>query len=1090
MKLSSLKTKTFLYPFGFSLVVGASLWILDTVLDMVYYYEGPFLDLLFYEIPPHEIYVRLLILGVCAVAGAILGVYQILWQNRLYREQLWYSQTLHSIGDGVIATDTEGRVTYVNRQAELLTGWSSSEAKGLPIAEVFQVVNEETKSPVENPVGRVLKEGRIIGLANHTELLAKDGRRLPILDSGSPIKYEDEIVGAVLVFRDDSERRKKEKAIQAREKRLATLLQNIPGMAYRCINDQHWTMQFVSDGCKSLTGYQPLDLIQNTTISYAELIQPADRNIVEKKVQEAIRKDEPFEVEYRIQTKDGVTKTVWERGRLVENSEGHQILEGHISDVTKRREMETRYHSLFTSIWDAILIADTHRNIIDCNPAFEEKFGYSLEELRGHKTEYIYADHQEYRILGKAIQEHQADRELRVTVNYQTKSGVIFPGDTGVYFLKDEHGEMTGFIGVIRDVSQKMESKQAIFESETRFRKIFEESPVGMAILNQEFHFEAVNKSLCEMLEYSPTQLKAHALPSVVLPEDRESTTDILRKLSQHEPFSRQIEKQYVTDTDKVVWGKTTLTNLFSGSEQSEYLVMIEDVTSQKQSELALQQSRRELQQILDNLHEGIYRMSYDNEILFANDRMAQMLGYESADEIIGKRTDDLPFTPQLSHEKFQQILREKGAVRDFEGTWVHDQGWRVEVLENAVEVTDEAGNPIYYEGTVKDISEQKELEKQLIQSQKMEALGQIAGGIAHDFNNVLAAINSAQEILNVKIQDDNLRKYLQIIQSSVDRGNTVTKRMLTFTRPADPETKAITVSDFLYEIKEIGAHTLPKNVNIRVKIATEEDRIWADPAQLQQILITMCINAADAMPDGGTITLQAISVSSGEIPSHAASPNSDYLGIQVIDEGIGMDAETQDRIFEPFFTTKKSTDGTGLGLAIVQSIIRKNSGWITVESQPGKGTTFTLGLPKAAPRDLRELELDELPEQVPYGVGQHILYIEDEASIRELMREALTNLDYTVAPVSNASDALEYYNHHSDTIDLIVTDIGLPDMHGRELITQLRATNAGQPIVAVTGYVRDEIVSSLEAAGATRVFQKPINIKRLARVIDELIPE
>ncbi|MCF7668522.1 MAG: PAS domain S-box protein [Verrucomicrobia bacterium] len=313
------------------------------------------------KIDKNEIYEQLytqnnyiIVLIILLIVSITIGVafFYSYRQHNIYRS-LWQSQeefktTLQSIGDGVITTDKSGVVTYLNPIAEKLTGWRASEATRNELGTVFNIINEDTRAKTENPVARVLKHGLIVGLANHTLLISKDGKEIPIADSAAPIRSRDgEIIGVVLVFRDQTEERNQQKTIEESRRQLQTLMSNLPGMAYRCKNDPDWTMEFVSDGCLELTGYAADELEDNRIISYAETIHPDDRERVDDSVQNGVSTHAHFEMEYRIITKHGRTKWVWERGQCVDlGNDGSAKLEGFITDITQRKYAVDELRSL------------------------------------------------------------------------------------------------------------------------------------------------------------------------------------------------------------------------------------------------------------------------------------------------------------------------------------------------------------------------------------------------------------------------------------------------------------------------------------------------------------------------------------------------------------------------------------------------------------------------------------------------------------------------------------------------------------------------------------------------------------------------
>jgi|GEM_PF-1173281 len=506
-------------------------------------------------------------------------------------------------------------------------------------------------------------------------------------------------------------------------------------------------------------------------------------------------------------------------------------------------------------------------------------------------------------------------------------------------------------------------------------------------------------------------------------------------------------------------------------------------------TEQALTESERNYRQIIENMQEGLFRIDAQGTILMVNSRMAEILDYDSVDNLVGKNVRDFHFFQSGSHDFFLNDLLKQGRIVNYDNQWQTKTGRKLFVRKSAHVVSDPKGNVLYYEGTVSDITEQKETEKQLLHAQKMESMGHIAGGIAHDFNNVMATISGAEQMLSVHLesflqQDNNpLGKYLKMIESSIERGRTVTDRMLTFTRSDTPNFQPISAMKYLSDISEIAAHTLPKNVHVDVRSYEGNDRIVGDRGQLQQILMNLCINAADAMPEGGQLTLSLRNPDTQELSTHNMNPEHNYLCIEVQDTGTGMDQETQRKIFDPFFTTKEPGKGTGLGLSVVYKIVENHNGWIDVESVPGKGTIFTIGMPLVPETRENDNKLNHL-SAAQTGSGEEILVVDDEAAIRDLLVEVLVKNNYVVTAAENGQRALELFEGKSEGFDLVITDLGLPKLSGTELAKRIHKKRPNQCIIGSTGYIDPDEHTRLASYGFQYILQKPFQLKEVLQIV------
>ncbi len=650
-----------------------------------------------------------------------------------------YRTILYSIGDAVITTDHQHLVQQMNPIAENLTGWSEAEAMGHPLEDVFHIINEEIRVPVENPAKKVLRDGKIVGLANHTVLIARNGKEYHITDSGAPIRDEQgNIIGVVLVFRDQSAERIAQKALVESERRLSTLMDNLPGMAYRCRMDSYWTMEFISQGCIALTGYQVADLIDNARMSFFDLIHPEDRQYVWDTVVKSVDQRGTYTLEYRITTADGVEKWVWERGCAVRNQEGAvEALEGFIHDITER--------------------------------------------------------------------------------------------------------------------------KQAA--------------------------------------------------------------------------------------------------------------------------------------------------------------------------------------------------------------------------------------------------AEQSKLQDQLNQSQKIEAIGQLAGGVAHDFNNMLSVIIGNAELADEQLDPSSpLHVKLGEILKAGKHSASLVKQLLGFARKQNIKPRKLDLNDTISGLCDMLRRLIGEMITLEWVPDAHLWPVLMDPSQVDQILINLTVNASDAITGAGTITVTTSNVSHGK-PSEgtlAEAPYGEYVLISVSDNGCGMDAVTQSHIFEPFFTTKPHGFGTGLGLSTVYGIVKQNNGFIRVNSQPGQGSCFKIYLPRYRPTKETEAEVlykfvaaepsKRGPDPAPPPEPKTILLVEDESSVLSLTQTLLKKIGHTVISANGPKEAIQLARDYAGDIHLLLTDVVMPEMSGRDLWQNLVKEHPKLKVLFMSGYTANIIAHHGMIDTNIHFLQKPFTKEDLTAKVREVL--
>jgi len=466
-------------PILLSLGFGILAWILDGILDYLYFYEGTFLELLLIDIPAHELYIRFVIL-ICFILFGIIISFHI---KQLQKEKKNYTTTFQSIGDGIITTNNSGQVQQMNSVSENLTGWKNAQAWGKPIEDVFQISNSRTGEKVENPVNRVLKEGKIVGLANDTLLTARNGQQYQIADSAAPIKNRDgTITGVVLIFRDITEQYELRTKIKENEQFLSEVFEAIQESL--CVLTPDLTIERTNSKLKNwyekknpLKGKKCFDAFHDRDIPChpCAVQQCIKSGQPEREIVRGLDQDEEnwFEI-FAYPIKDSQTGQVT---KIVEFSR----------DITQRkqaeealRKSEEKYRALFNSIRDAILVADTERKIVDCNPAFADLFGYELSDIEGKLTKYVYKDEQEYEEMGEKISRHiDSEKDFLYTIDYKKKSGQIFPGETNVFYLKNDQNEVTGFIGLIRDITERQRIEDELQEQKTMLERTEKIARVG-----------------------------------------------------------------------------------------------------------------------------------------------------------------------------------------------------------------------------------------------------------------------------------------------------------------------------------------------------------------------------------------------------------------------------------------------------------------------------------------------------------------------------------------------------------------------------------------------------------------------------------
>lgn len=512
------------------------------------------------------------------------------------------------------------------------------------------------------------------------------------------------------------------------------------------------------------------------------------------------------------------------------------------------------------------------------------------------------------------------------------------------------------------------------------------------------------------------------------------------------------------------------------------------DDTERRVAERALRLSEQSYRSLIEGVPYGICRATVGGQLLQVNHTMAEMLGYESETDLLlkGMRTDI--FAESADYDEFLSQLHEKRSSQGFECGWRCQDGRAILVRLGGRVVGDEGGDISYLEILAENNTERKQLEEQLRQAQKMQAIGQLAGGIAHDFNNLLTVVEGHLELtLSELAASDPLRRRLEEVEKAATRASNLTRRLLAFSRMQVLQSKVLDLNVVVSSMSQMLARLIGENIEMTFLPQADLGRVKADPGQIEQVLMNLVVNARDAMPDGGRLTIETHNthMDATYARQQAIVKRGDYVMLVVSDTGQGMDGETKARIFEPFFTTKKPGEGTGLGLSMVYGVVKQSGGYIWVYSEPGQGSTFKIYLP----RIIEPAEKNGGVEKVfaPRG-AETILFAEDEESVRELVSGFLEGKGYRVLQAADGIAARQAAQSHQGEIDLLLTDIVMPKSGGRELAEDLSKRFPRLKVLFISGYTNDFIVRQAILESGTPFVQKPFSLQSLASKIREVL--
>jgi two-component system cell cycle sensor histidine kinase/response regulator CckA len=641
------------------------------------------------------------------------------------------------------------------------------------------------------------------------------------------------------------------------------------------------------------------------------------------------------------------------------------------------------------------------------------------------------------------------------------------------------------------DRTARRAAEQALRESEARYRRIVETTSDGVVVTDVNATLTYVNDRAAAMLGYDAAELLGRPLVELV---PAETCADMEAMFAQQEQgVAVHTERTFVRKEGRRICVHIDSAAIFDNAGRYEgRLAMLRDVTARRDADEALRVSEARLARLAESGLMGIIVANSSGAIVEANDTFLAMLGYARADVAAGA-LDWAKLTPPEWSTHYLIIgdeLRLHGRSAPREKEYLRKDGTRVPVLVGVATL-----DPPYAISIAIDLSDRKraerqlrETEDQLLQAQKMEAVGRLAGGVAHDFNNLLSVILTCSEFLLDEMKPhDPMREDAEEIQKAAQRAANLTRQLLLFSRQQVIEPKVLDLNVLLTEMHKLLERVLGEDVELQTRTARSLGRVMVDPTSIEQVVMNLVVNARDAMPKGGKLTIETGDVVLDDefARTHIGVELGPHVMLAVSDNGVGMDKATVARIFEPFFTTKEMGKGTGLGLSTVFGIVKQSGGTVWVYSEPQHGTTFKVFLPRIdAPTDVIQ---STLPPATLRG-SETILLVEDEAQVRAVARGILVRRGYDVLEASNAGEALLLCERHPSVIHMLLTDVVMPQMSGPELAKRLARERPCMKVLCMSGYTDDSIVRHGVLEQHFAFLQKPITPDTLTRKVREVL--
>lgn len=644
--------------------------------------------------------------------------------------------------------------------------------------------------------------------------------------------------------------------------------------------------------------------------------------------------------------------------------------------------------------------------------------------------------------------------------------------------LKDENGSVMGTLSSGQDITTRLHIEKELRESEKRYRQLYQNNPHPIWIYDPEtFCFLDVNQAAVNCYGYSYDEFLQMKVTDLQ-PVDANNFSLEHQLVENKGVLSSGIWRHKKKNGE---WIDVEIrTNQLNFNEKPAVVVLAFDVTQRIQAEIELRRSEEKYRSFVEDDLTGDYISSADGRILFCNPAFLQIFGFESLEQ--AQNFSVLSLYPRAEdREKLLTELKTRKKLEKYEMELRRMDGKPIYVIANIIGKFNEQGDLLEMKGYLYDITQHKRLEEQFWQAQKMEAVGRLAGGVAHDFNNLLSVINGYSDLALQRLpENDPLRKDISLILHAGKKAEALTRQLLAFSRRQMMQPRIINLNNLVDDLQKILRRLIGEDIKLVIKKTPRLGLVKADPAQIEQVIMNLVVNSRDAMPRGGVLMIETRNVNfpDGMIHERVTMSPGAYIMLAVSDTGMGIEDTHRDKIFEPFFTTKEKGKGTGLGLSTVYGIVKQSGGYIWVYSEPGKGTTFKIYLPRVHVKQ-EEVSIDQM---VPANLkgSETILLVEDDPDVREVAAVILSQNGYRVIQVENGEEALQLIKKNNCDIRLMITDVVMPGINGPELAHKMKALREDVKVLYISGYTDEAIVQNGMLESRLVYLPKPFNIEEL----------
>ncbi|MEN6468884.1 MAG: PAS domain S-box protein [Smithella sp.] len=1018
-------------------------------------------------------------------------------ERRQVEEKLKKSEetfrTLAESSSFAIMMHQDDRWIYANRAAVEHSGYTEEELYSMHF---WDFVHPDHREIVKQS-GYLHQKGELPPGSYEFKIITKSGTVKWVSLSGNRIKYEDKPT-ALITVTDITVRKKAEAALRESEVKYRRIFESFEDLYYQ--SDEQDIIRVVSPSAYRLTGWHPDELIGKPVANIYTSPQGREELLAELSRSGSLR-----DYEVLMKRKDGTELYASLTASILIGRDGKPHgTSGTLRDMTGRkqaeealRESEERYRSLVETASDIVFRTDSTGNITFVNSAGLLNGGYREEEIIGkHYASMVHPDMRDdaVRFFGRQFVKRIPNAYSEYPI--LTKDGrEIWLGQNTHLVVKDGH--VQGFQVVARDITERRRVEEALQESEKRYRALVENASDIVYRTDATGHFNFANSAALRITGYEEKEFIGKHFSSFIRPDMRDESVKFLVSQMRNRVENTYYEFLILTKDGREMWlGQNTQLVVDYGQVKG-WQAVARDITERKQAEVALQESEKKYRNIYEHAIFGIYQATPEGRFLSANAAFAGMAGYDSPAELMDtvKNIGTQLYVSIEERKRFIESINANGIVKGFEVEFYKKDGSRFWALMNSRLVKDEKGRILYYEGIASDITQIKQaevekniLEERLQRAEKMEALGTLAGGVAHDLNNVLGVIVGYTELLLNEVDKSSpIRSRLTKIMNGSEKAAAIVQDLLTLARRGVPGRKVLDLNKIITDCQQSPefANLCLHHPSVKIHTDFEPDllKISGSSVHLDKTLYNLISNACESMTKGGGVTIRTTNQYLDKpLSGYDQIREGDYVVVSVADTGEGIPAADLQRIFEPFYTKKlMGRSGTGLGLAVVWGTVKDHQGYINVQSEEGKGSTFTLYFPVT--RENISVEADSVAVSEYMGKNETILVVDDVQDQRNLAAEMLRNLNYQVSIVDSGEAAIAYIKGHQ--VDLLVLDMIMdPGMDGLDTYRRVLEIQPQQKAIIVSGFSESDRVHAAHALGAGGYVKKPYVMEKLGLAV------